>query len=104
MPVRRGEIYWVEFNRGPASRLRPPRGENDLRPIGGLSPTRWPRSTPPCAATSASKSGQVQVERAQGGHDQVLPEQPFIHGLAVPLLRRLRGNRTVHLELTPLEG
>jgi uncharacterized protein len=31
-------------------------------------------------------------------------KHPFIHGLAVPLVHRLRGNRTVHLELTPIEG
>jgi PPOX class probable F420-dependent enzyme len=31
-------------------------------------------------------------------------KHPLIHGLAVPLVHRLRGNRTVHLELTPIEA
>jgi PPOX class probable F420-dependent enzyme len=31
-------------------------------------------------------------------------KHPFLHGLAVPLLHRLRGNRTVHIELSPVGG
>lgn len=44
MAVRRGEIYWVEFDpvkgseqAGLALRLRPVQGEAEVRPIGKLS-------------------------------------------------------------------
>lgn len=29
---------------------------------------------------------------------------PVLHGFLVPLIHRLRGNKTVHIELTPLDG
>ena len=29
---------------------------------------------------------------------------PILHGLLVPLIHRLRGNETVHIELRPAEG
>ena len=31
-------------------------------------------------------------------------KHPVLHGIVVPLLHRLRGNRTVHFALTPLDG
>jgi PPOX class probable F420-dependent enzyme len=31
-------------------------------------------------------------------------KHPLLHGVLVPLAHRLRRNRTVHYELTPLEG
>lgn len=31
-------------------------------------------------------------------------KHPLVHGLLVPFIHRLRGNRTVHLELTPIAG
>src|SRR5436853_3661392 len=30
-------------------------------------------------------------------------KHPLLHGILVPLPHRLRGNRTVHVELTPIE-
>jgi PPOX class probable F420-dependent enzyme len=29
---------------------------------------------------------------------------PILHGLLIPLLHRLRGNKTMHIKLTPLAG
>jgi hypothetical protein len=29
---------------------------------------------------------------------------PVLHGFLIPRLHRLRGNRTMHIELTPLAG
>jgi uncharacterized protein len=29
---------------------------------------------------------------------------PLLHGVLIPRLHRLRGNRTMHIELTPLDG
>jgi hypothetical protein len=29
---------------------------------------------------------------------------PILHGVLIPRLHRLRGNRTMHIELTPLAG
>jgi PPOX class probable F420-dependent enzyme len=31
-------------------------------------------------------------------------KHPILHGLLVPLVHRLRGNRTTHIELTPITG
>ncbi len=31
-------------------------------------------------------------------------KHPILHGLVVPLVHRLRGNRTTHIELTPVPG
>ena len=31
-------------------------------------------------------------------------KHPLLHGFLVPLIHRLRGNETVHIELTPLDG
>ena len=31
-------------------------------------------------------------------------KHPILHGFLVPLVHRLRGNATVHVELTPLDG
>ncbi len=31
-------------------------------------------------------------------------KHPILHGLLVPLVHRLRGNRTMHIELTPVSG
>ncbi len=31
-------------------------------------------------------------------------KHPVLHGLLVPLVHRLRGNRTMHIELTPVPG
>ena len=31
-------------------------------------------------------------------------KHPFLHGLLIPLVHRLRGNETMYIELTPIES
>ena len=68
-------------------------------PNGDSSCVRRLRSNTPLQALTALNE-TIFVECAQA----LARKHPFLHGLAMPLIHRLRGNRTVHLELTPVEG
>jgi len=43
------------------------------------------------------------AESAQAGH-ALARKHPILHGVLVPLIHRLRGNRTVHIEVTPVDA
>jgi len=43
------------------------------------------------------------AESARAGH-ALARKHPILHGVLVPLIHRLRGNRTVHIEVTPVDA
>jgi uncharacterized protein len=45
--------------------------------------------------------GGVESEYAA---EMLARKYPILHGVLIPRLHRLRGNRTMHIELTPLDG
>ena len=61
------------------------------------------RGTPtgPAIRARARTLGDAEAARASRA---LARKHPFLHGLLVPLAHRLRRYRTVHLELTPLDG
>src|SRR5215813_692077 len=42
-------------------------------------------------------------ESAHAGH-ALARKHPILHGILVPLIHRLRGNRTMHIEVTPVDA
>ena len=54
--------------------------------------------TPQQAARVLEGSGSARAGRL------LARKYPFSHGVMVPLVHRLRGNTTMHLELRPVEG
>jgi PPOX class probable F420-dependent enzyme len=60
------------------------------------------RGTPTGPATTARArilDGQEATEAARA----LSRKYPILHGVLIPRLHRLRGNRTMHIELTPAE-
>ena len=43
------------------------------------------------------------AESAHAGH-ALARKHPILHGVLVPLIHRLKGNRTVHIEVTPVDA
>lgn len=54
---------------------------------------------PPIEALARALEGE---ESARAGR-KLARKYPLMHGIMVPLVHRLRGNRTVHVELRPVE-
>ena len=58
----------------------------------------------PTGAPVRARARILEGEESARAARALARKHPFIHGLAVPLAHRLRGNRTVHLELAPVDG
>ena len=65
----------------------------------------------PCTARGKPTGPAIRARaRVLGGDESaraarlLAREYPILHGLLVPMVHRLRGNETVHVELTPLDG
>jgi uncharacterized protein len=70
-------------------------------PLVEIAPStvRGKPTGPALAATARILSGE---ESAQAGR-LIARKYPFLHGFLIPLLHRLRGNTTMHVELTWVE-
>jgi uncharacterized protein len=46
------------------------------------------------------------LDRGESGYaaEMLARKYPILHGFLIPRLHRLRGNQTMHIELTPLDG
>ena len=58
-------------------------------------------------ATGPAIRARVRVlagDEAERARRLIVRKHPLLHGVLVPLGHRLTGKKTVHLELTPLEG
>jgi uncharacterized protein len=61
------------------------------------------RGKPTGAAIRAHARVLEGAESAHAGR-LLARKHPILHGYLIPLLHRLRGNRTMHIELTPAGG
>ena len=59
------------------------------------------RPTGPAIRARARVLGGDESEHAA---EMLARKYPVLHGVLIPRLHRLRGNRTMHIELTPLDG
>ena len=59
------------------------------------------RPTGPAIRARARVLGGDESEYAA---EMLARKYPILHGVLIPRLHRLRGNRTMHIELTPLAG
>jgi PPOX class probable F420-dependent enzyme len=67
-----------------------------------VGPATW-RGTPTGPAIRARVRPLSGEESAAAGR-AIAHKHPILQGVLVPLAHRLRGNRTMHVELTPLES
>jgi PPOX class probable F420-dependent enzyme len=64
----------------------------------------------PCTAGGRPTGPAIRARaRVLGGESEYAAKMlarkyPILHGVLIPRLHRLRGNRTMHIELTPLAG
>jgi uncharacterized protein len=65
----------------------------------------------PCTAGGRPTGPAIRARaRVLGGGESeyaakmLARKYPILHGVLIPHLHRLRGNRTMHIELTPLSG
>jgi PPOX class probable F420-dependent enzyme len=64
----------------------------------------------PCTAGGRPTGPAIRARaRVLGGESEYAAKMlarkyPILHGVLIPRLHRLRGNRTMHIELTPLSG
>jgi PPOX class probable F420-dependent enzyme len=80
---------------GKAKRLR-------RDPTVEIAPSTWNgRPTGPAMRARARLLDGAEAARAAA---LLAAKHPLLHGILVPLTHRLRRNRTVHYELTPLDG
>lgn len=64
-------------------------------------------STPlgePTGPAIQARARVLEGEESASAGRLLIRKHPILHGLLVPLAHRLRGNRTMHLELTPISG
>ena len=47
---------------------------------------------------------EVELAESRYAAEMLARKYPILHGVLIPRVHRLRGNRTMHLELTPLAG
>lgn len=72
------------------------------KPVVEIAPSTF-RGTPTGPAIHARARVLSGDESAYAG--QLLARKhPILQGLLVPLIHRLRGNTTIHFELTPIDG
>jgi PPOX class probable F420-dependent enzyme len=57
----------------------------------------------PTGRTLRARARLLAGDEAVPARDALARRHPFLHGLLVPLTHRLKGHRTVHYELLPLE-
>jgi PPOX class probable F420-dependent enzyme len=57
----------------------------------------------PTGPAIRARSRVLDGEAAAHAGRLLARKHPLLHGILVPLIHRLRGNRTVHVELTPIE-
>jgi len=70
-------------------------------PSVAIAPSTWRgRATGPAMRARARLLDGEEATRAARLLRQ---KHPLLHGVVVPLMHRLRRNRTVHFELTPLD-
>lgn len=58
----------------------------------------------PTGPAIRARARLLDGEEAAQAAQALASKHPILHGVLVPLGHRLRGNRTVHLELVPLES
>jgi PPOX class probable F420-dependent enzyme len=58
----------------------------------------------PTGPAFRAKVRQVQGETANRAARALARKYPFIHGMLVPWFHRLKGYRTLHFEIVPLDG
>jgi PPOX class probable F420-dependent enzyme len=63
------------------------------------STARGKPTAPPIRARARVLEGEDSTRAAR----LLASKNPALHGLLVPLVHRLRGNKTMHIELTPAE-
>jgi uncharacterized protein len=71
-------------------------------PVVAIAPSTW-RGKVTGPAVSA-RARLLTGEEAAHAARLLRQKHPLLHGVLVPLMHRLRRNRTVHFELTPLNG
>jgi uncharacterized protein len=64
------------------------------------STARGKPTAPPIGARARVLEGEDSARAAR----LLADKYPALHGLLVPLVHRLRGNKTMHIELTPTEA
>jgi PPOX class probable F420-dependent enzyme len=67
-----------------------------------VAPSMW-RGSPTGSAIRARARVLEGEESAYAGR-LLARKHPILHRFLVPLVHRLRGNRTIHIELRPLKG
>jgi hypothetical protein len=75
---------------------------NPQQPRGGGHPCTW-RGRPMGSAIRA-RARVLEGEEAAYAGRLLARKHPILHGFLVPLIHRLRGNETMHIELTPVSG
>ena len=69
-------------------------------PLVGLAPSKFRgRPTGPQIRAHARI---LQGDESDRAGKRLADKYPFLHGVLIPLIHRLRGNETVHVELMPL--
>ena len=58
----------------------------------------------PTALAIGARATVLEGEEAAHAGRLLAHKYPALHGLLVPLVHRLRGNKTMHVELTPAEA
>jgi uncharacterized protein len=71
-------------------------------PVVAIAPSTW-RGKVTGPAVSA-RARLLTGEEAAHAARLLRQKHPLLHGVLVPLMHRLRRNRTVHFALTPLNG
>jgi uncharacterized protein len=71
-------------------------------PVVEVAPSTW-RGAPTGPAIRAYARVLEGEESAYAGR-LLASKHPILHGFLVRLIHRLRGNKTMHIELTPVDG
>ena len=57
----------------------------------------------PIGPAIRARARVLDGQEAEHASRQLARKYPVIHGFLIPLAHRLRGNRTMHIELTPVD-
>jgi len=71
-------------------------------PAVELAPSTW-RGRSTGQAIGARAHVLSDAEAVHAAHQALAQKYPLVQGILVPLYHRLRGYRTVHVELTPVD-
>ncbi len=58
----------------------------------------------PTGATMRARAKVLEGEESARAGRMLARKYPVLHGLLIPLVHRLRGNETIHIELRPIDN